>query len=383
MPSAKIGRGWLAMLVILAGFLCPPLSVCNVASADANDPEKPKIAVFPLSGTATDEDREHIGFSLRTKLNRDGHYEAISGPEMTEMVASSGGPITLRTSADEVTKFASDAKPAVLIWGEVDGAGDKKDIRLMILDLREKDPKPREIDKKIKEPTDLRFVAEEILQTIPGVKPFEHPSETSVTLDPESLKLWAKNPNLVPYGDFSEAGHWTALFASEKYPAPMSNSLPAVDKINIYKLPADEGEKTHNVLAMRMSKNTAENNGLACLSDFIKIEPNVRYRIQFRYKSDGPSLHVFVKGYTTAKGFSGKPEEREIYRRQVPPSGPTHGKWVTVLDDLNPQRPGFIVEGLRIDLYTYLSPGVVMFDDVVLKAVGKQTDVAVDDAIKK
>jgi hypothetical protein len=132
-----------------------------------------------------------------------------------------------------------------------------------------------------------------------------------------------------------------------------------------------------------MSKDTAENNGLACLSDFIKIEPNMRYRLQYRYKSDGPSLHVFVKGYTTAKGFSGKPEEREIYRRQVPPSGATHDKWVTVLDDLNPQRPGFIVEGLRIDLYAYLTPGVVMFDDVILKAVGKQTDVAADDAIKK
>jgi hypothetical protein len=359
------------------------LWIVNRAWADPAADDRPKIAVFPLAGTASDEDRDHIGFSLRTKLNRDGHYEAISGPEMVEMAAAATGPINLKTSADEVKKFASDAKAAVLIWGEVDGAGDQKDVRLMIMDLRDKDPTPREIDKKINDPTDLRFVAEEILQTIPGVKPFEHPSETSVTLDPESLKLWAKNPNLAPFGDFAEAGHWTAIFASEKYPAPISTTLPATDKINIYKLPAGKGESAHNVLAMRMSKDTAENNGLACLSDFIKIAPKTRYRLQYRYNSDGPSLHVFVKGYTTAKGFSGKPEEREIYRRQVPPSGATHGKWVTILDDVNPQRPGFTVEGLRIDLYAYLSPGVVMFDDVILKAVGKQTDVAADDAIKK
>jgi hypothetical protein len=383
MGTAKIGRKWISLALRCSMVTCVVFVLSGVARADADISDKPTIAVFPLAGSAPDEDRDHIGFSLRTKLNRDGHYEAISGPEMVEMVAGATGPINLKTSADEVKRFAADAKAAVLIWGEVDGAGEQKNIRLMIMDLRDKAPMPREIDKKINDPTDLRFVAEEILQTIPGVKPFEHPSEISVTLDPESLKLWAKNPNLAPFGDFAEAGHWTAIFASEKYPAPISAALPATDKINIYKVPSGNGENAHNVLAMRMSKDTAENNGLACLSDFIKIEPNMRYRLQYRYKSDGPSLHVFVKGYTTAKGFSGKPEEREIYRRQVPPSGATRGKWVTVLDDLNPQRPGFTVEGLRIDLYAYLAPGVVMFDDVILKAVGKQTDVAVDDAIKK
>jgi hypothetical protein len=359
---------------------CLMVASCGRAEAEV---EKPKIAVFPLAGSADAEAREHVAFSLRTKLNRDGHYEAIAGPDMADTVPVDFGPVTLSKAPDELKKLAADLGPAVMVWGEVDGEGDARTIRLKILDLRAKDATPRQIEKKISDPTELRFVVEEILQTIPGVKPFEHPSETSVTMDAESVRLWEKNPNLVPFGTFSQAGHWTALLASEKYAAPLSNALPAMDKVCIYHLPAENSDKPQNVLAMRMSKNIAENNGLACLSDLIKIEPNTRYRLQYRYKSDGPSLHVFVKGYTMANGFTGVTEEREIYRRQVPPSGATHGKWVTIVDDLNPQRPGFVVDGLRVDLYIYLKSGVVMFDDVVLKAVGKQTDVATDDAIKK
>jgi len=37
---------------------------------------------------------------------------------------------------------------------------------------------------------------------------------------------------------------------------------------------------------------------------------------------------------------------------------------------------------LKIDLYAYLASGTVMFDDVVLKAVGEQTRDAKDKAIK-
>jgi hypothetical protein len=228
----------------------------------------------------------------------------------------------------------------------------------------------------------MRFVTEAILQTLPGIGPFEHPNETAVVNDPQSQQLWAKNPNLVVNGNFAEPGHWDGIYESEKYPVEISDEPPAVDKINIYRLPADGPDKAHNVLAMRLSKDDAENNGLACLSDAISIQPATRYRISFRYKSDGPTLHVFVKGYTLAKNIAHKMVPREAYRRQVPPSGATGGKWTTVVCDLNPQNVGFPVQELRIDLYAYLYPGVVMFDDVVLKAVGTQTDVAKDDAIK-
>ena len=102
------------------------------------------------------------------------------------------------------------------------------------------------------------------------------------------------------------------------------------------------------------------------------------------YRSDGPTIHPFIKGYIPvppAPGSSGDTGEREIYRRQVPPSGSTHGQWVTVVDDLNPQHPSLTVQYLRVDLYAYLAPGTVEFDDIVIKAVGEQTRHAKDDAL--
>jgi hypothetical protein len=343
---------------------------------------KPKIAVFPLGGDAAEELRERCAFALRAKLDRDGHYEVIDGPRMKELAAEGNDPITAQSKPDAIGKLAEPVAPAILIWGELTSANHGAMMRLNILDLREKDPHPRKLEKIIQRPTDLRFVAEQVLETLPNITPFDHPTEENIQNDATAEELWKKNPNLVVNPDFSEPGHWEALYQSEKYPVNVYAHLPAVDKVSIYRMSTDNG-KTNNVLAMNLSRDCAENNGLACLSDPIQIEPNTRYRLSFRYKSDGPSLHVFVKGYTTDKDIKGEKTFRENYRRQVPPTGDTKGQWIEVVDELNPQHIAFPVETLRIDLYAYLSPGTVMFDNIVLKAVGKQTRIAKDDAIKK
>jgi hypothetical protein len=221
---------------------------------------------------------------------------------------------------------------------------------------------------------------EELLATLPDVE-FEHPVESSITDDPAAKALWAKNPNLVVDGTFAEAGHWDGIYQSEKYPVEISDKMPELDKVSILKA---GGIDKRNALAFNLSLDDAQNNGLACLSDPIKIQPNTRYRIQFHYKSDGPTLHVFVKGYTLfPDAATGQPTMRECYRRQVPPSGGTDGKWLTVIDDMNPQsHQGFPVQELRVDLYAYLGAGTVLFDDVQLKAVGEQTHHPHDDAMK-
>jgi hypothetical protein len=344
---------------------------------------KPRVAFFPLGGDTTEELREKCSFSLRAKLDRAGGYEVIDGPKMQEVAAEAKEPITFSTTSDAIRELGKLADAQVLVWGELSNASGGATMRLKILDLREKDPRPRELEKIIKEPTDLRFVSEEILQTLPGVAKFEHPNEDAVQNDASAEAMWKKNPNLVKNGDFVEAGGWQAIYQAEKYEPAVSGNLPATDKVNIYRLPDEKGGKSNNVLAMTLSRQCAENNGMACLSDRIEIASDTRYRLSFRYKSDGPSLHVFVKGYTIAENIKGEKVEREIYRRQVPPSGATNGQWVTVVDDLNPQHVAFPVRFLRIDLYAYLSPGTVMFDDVVLKSVGKQTRQAKDEAIKK
>ncbi|MDB5172578.1 MAG: hypothetical protein JWN51_1351 [Phycisphaerales bacterium] len=395
----RAGAGYHYFMRWLIQFLGAWAMVIPVAvlAADVADvpiaKEKPKVAVFPLGGTASAELREKVGFSLRLKLERDGTYEPIDGPTMAELAGEK--PVMLATGPEAVKALAEDQKPAVLIWGELNADGSAVGtLKLKVLDLREKDAKPEEMSKAVAKPTDMRFVVEKVLESLKGVKAFEHPSEAGVTDDPEARRLWKKNPNLVPAPNFAEAGKWTALYMEEKYAAPVSDKLPATDKVCIYRLPeapepAHAGApradaRAHNVLAMRLSKECAENNGLACLSELIKIEPETRYRIQFKYKSDGPNLHVFVKGYTDAPDINGHTIPREVYKRQVPPSGGTDGRWVTVVDDLNPQNhQGFPVKYLRVDLYAYLAPGVVMFDDVRLKAVGAMTHRAKVDALEK
>ncbi len=370
----------------LSVFIC----IWSLATfARADDAVKPKAAVFPIAGTAGEEQRDKVGFAFRKKLDRDGHFEPIDGPTMAELAAAGDKPVDLHTPPEKLVALSKEESPVILIWGELDTDGAGFNLKVKTLDLRQKDAKPTELAKAIREPTDLRFMTEEVLQTINGIGTFSHPVENETTDDPKSLALWKTNPNLLPDGDFAKAGKWIALLRSEKYPAPLSDSLPAVDKVVIYQQPArnkeDDDAQTSvkgNVLAMNLSKDVAESNGLACLSAPINIEPNVRYRIRFRYKSDGPSLHVFVKGYIKGKDISGAVADVQDYECQVPPSGATGGEWRTVVCDINPQNPAGSPRFLKVDLYTYLTPGRVMFSDVQLKAVGEQTRHAVDDAIK-
>jgi hypothetical protein len=356
-------------LVIICGEL-----FCHIALA-ADDATKPKVAVFPLSGTASADQRDKVGFSLRTKLDRDGHFEPIDGPTMADLTGDT--VVDLSTSPGTLVNLAKDESPVILIWGELNAVGSGFDLKIKTDDLRHADSKPVTIEKSIRQPTDLRFAIEHILQNINGVGSFSHPVEDAVKDDPLSLQLWKQNPNLVPDGTFTKQGDWTALLRSEKYSPPISTDLPAADQVVIH--PLSPG---HNVLAMKLSKDVAESNGLACLSSPIPIEPATRYRLQFKYKSDGPTLHVFVKGYIKAKDISGQVSDLQSYECQVPPSGQTRGQWATVICDVNPQNVSGAPKFLKIDLYAYLSPGLVLFDDIQLKHVGSQTRHAIDDAIK-
>ncbi len=359
-------------LVYLSAFV---LVGARLARGDDDALSKPKVAVFPLSGSANDDQKEKVGFSLRTKIDRDGHFQPIDGPTMAEL--SGGKPIDLSTTPQTLADLSKDEAPVVLIWGVLNKKADGFDLKVNTCDLRQKDRKPIEIDKTINQPTDLRFVTEDILQSIKGIDTFSHPVENAVIDDPASIAAWAKNPNLMVDGQFTKTGSWTALLRSEKYDAPLSDALPARDKVVIYKL-----SPTHNVLAMKLSRDVAESNGLACLSAPMDIVPDMRYRLQFKYKSDGPSLHVFVKGYIRKTDISGQVSDLQSYECQVPSSEKTGDKWKTVICDINPQNVSGAPRFLKVDLYAYLTPGTVMFDDIQLKLVGEQTRHAVDDAIK-
>jgi hypothetical protein len=377
-----MGRSiWTLVCALLAGFMLrasPGAVAANAPNSDA----KPKVAIFPLAGSAAAADRDRVGFSMRAKLDRDGLYDPIDGPTMLDIASISKTAVGFDTPIEQVKELADGSGAAVLIWGDLSSSGrDIGLLRLNIVDLRQIPAIPRQAQKQIAQATDVRFAVEEILQSLPGVKPFDHPVEEALTADAASSAAWARNPDLVVDGRFADAGPWIALFRSEQYPPPISAMLPGPDKVAITRQPGPLGND-EPVLAMNLSEDGASSNGLACLSGPIAIQPNTRYRLQFRYRSLGPTTHVFVKGYVrVAHPRPGDPAEMEVYRRQVPPGAATGGKWVTVTDDMNPQNPNSPVQVLRIDLYAYLKAGMVMFDDVQLRAVGDQTHTVHDAAL--
>ena len=60
---------------------------------------------------------------------------------------------------------------------------------------------------------------------------------------------------------------------------------------------------------------------------------------------------------------------RQFYRAQVAPTGSNHGFELMEMDftpsSLKPTDPK--IEWVRVDLYVYLHPGDIFFDDVVVK----------------
>jgi len=177
-------------------YLC--VSVCICGSIALADEPKPKVAVFPLGGNATPEQREKVGFSLRTKLDRDGTYEVVDGPTMADLVGDQG--FAFDTKLDVPQKIAKDEKIDVLIWGELNTADQGTLLKVKVFDNRQFDPLPHAFEKAIRQPTDMRFVVEEILQTLQDIKAFEHPNEVAVQHDATAEKLWESNPNLVVNG---------------------------------------------------------------------------------------------------------------------------------------------------------------------------------------
>ena len=341
-------------------FLTLLVGIGVAAKAD----DKPVIAVFPLGGDAPKDFREKIGFSIRTKLDRDGHYEPIDGPTIAELAGDTG--ISVGTSPAVLAVLVKEPTPAAFVWGEVDGVEGKATLKIKTLDLQKKDAKPVEIDRPIAAPTDVRFAVEDALASLAGVGKFSHLSEAAASSDPGVGLTFDSRPNLIPGGDFATGDAWSAILRSDRYKPPVQPKPPEVDRVAINGPPDPKGM---NALGMNLSKDVAESNGLACLSSPIPIAPQSHYRLKFEYKSDGPNLHVFVKGYVPTKNMAGQPDEKQTYERQVPPSGATANEWVTVTCDLDPSSAVEKPTTLRVDLYAYLKPGLVWFRNVQLKRV--------------
>lgn len=237
-----------------------------------------------------------------------------------------------------------------------------------------------------------KLAVEKVLTQLANVQ-FAHIREVECDhSDPAVEKVWAERPNLVQDPGFEDgprqqkgkAENWGAILGADRYAPPVLESAGAEklgeDRVAVVSkgLAGVVTEQAGYCLMMRMSKNVAENNGLACESIWIPVENGAKYRFGCKYHSTGPVPRLFLKGFAEQGDQFGDKKDpeatrREFYRCQVLPRK-ANEEWEKIEMDFTPEPLKATypkIQWLRIDLYIYLSPGDVFFDDVSLKKISK------------
>ena len=131
---------------------------------------------------------------------------------------------------------------------------------------------------------------------------------------------------------------------------------------------------------MHIGRYVAENNGLACESDWISIRDSHRYRLAVQCRSTGPRIRIFLKGFAYwpdqfSRVNNPASQRKEIYRAQLRPVN--HHHWTTVMMDFTPTALANVdqkhpIQWLRIDFYIYLRAGDALFRQVRLKDISEK-----------
>ena len=368
--------------------VCLGLSVANSLAADA--PKKQTLAVLPFvpAKPADQTLADKMRFAVSQKMSREGNYDRKDNVEIDQAISALQIVMSEMPSDDELDQIVKTLAADRTVFGSV------KD-RTLTLTLFEGTKKLKTVSAVI--PPDVespRLTMEKLLTDLADVK-FTHMRDVECDhSDPAVEALFAKRPNLAPDPSFELASKdpkhvaaaWGAILGADRYPPPLISAdeakTLAQDRVAIVPVtvvgPATEDVPSH-CLMMRMSKNIAENNGLACESTWIPVENNKKYRFTVDYHSTGPTPRLFLKGFAVKPdqfGDKADPEavRREYYRYQVLPRKKNAG-WELIEADFTPsvktdKDPP--VQWLRVDLYIYLSPGDVFFDHVTVKKIEKE-----------
>jgi hypothetical protein len=196
---------------------------------------------------------------------------------------------------------------------------------------------------------------------------------------------WQKHPNLVR-GDFEHGGGGVPA-GWEKTAGQQHESLGG-----LVRWTAEEGNPANKVVRFTLDANVAANEGVMYYSDYFPVEEGAKYRFQCRWRSDGPTVKVFIKCYDeeatayqaeasdsqTSSVSRNSPrgkmatapagQRREVYRSQQNLKGPPN-TWNMHTEDFTPRHVKYSPKWGRVMLYAYLNPGTVEFDDVVVKQI--------------
>jgi hypothetical protein len=347
----KCAAAILAVLAALGGRPAAPAAEANEKTADG-------VSFLVLPITSDEEGLgDQVRLMLRNKAKRLG--AVVYDPSSIDEVLG-GEAITVATPPDKLAAIARDRFQAdILVTGHVKGKGKGPyDIRLVAVRV-DKAGKPQVMDKTYTCGYH-QIVAIEMAKAVYGIFGMAEPADPMRMLreDAEVEKRWREGPNLVRNAGFEQ-------------PNGRGNGPADWQDLEDQMAWTPKAKGTGKSLKFDMNKGTAESYGLDYYSDWIPIEPGATYRFSVRYLTLGPTPKIFLKGYHSFPPQEGFPaQRREIYRRQVHPSGPKE-EWNTVTADFIPTslKPGEDPTYLKVDLYAYLGAGVIYWDDVVLKKV--------------
>jgi hypothetical protein len=384
-----------------------PAVLAHAQSKPATAPKKPTLAVLPfvpLTGDAAEKAlADHMRFAVSQKLSSDinavaanGTYDRLDNVQVDQLISALQLSFAKAPpDDDEFQKLLATLDTQFTIAGTLKG-------RTLTLTLYTGPTLTKTLTTTIPpDTTSPKLTVEQALTDLTGTA-FAHIRDTDVDhSDPQAEARFAARPNLVPDAGFELAAkdpkktavNWEVLLGPAHDPPPL---LTANDAANLppdraavipvrspgFSLPAlptppagaPKAPANDYCLIMRMSKAVAESNGLACESTWIPVEEGKKYRFTALYHSTGPTARLFLKGFAEKLDQFSDPKNpdstrREFYRAQILPRKKNAGWDLIEMDftpsTLKPTDPK--IQWMRVDLYIYLTPGDVFFDDITVK----------------
>ena len=398
---------YLHQTLLGAALLAASALPLRAADPPASQPavSKPKIAVLPFIGADDKEKKlaDRMRFAVAQKLSNDvnggGTFDRMDSVAVDNTISALQIPWQGNNGAlpadEDIQKVLETLDTQQAYLGTIKG-------RTLTVRLYEGTKLTK--TESVEIPSDKespKLAVESIITKLTGGK-FTHIREVECDhSDPKVEARFAKAVNLAPDPGFEEAlssdkkiaSKWGAILGADRYPPPSITAAEAAalgeDRVAIVpkSVAGDPAAKDGHCLMMRMSRNVAENNGLACESIWIPVEHGKTYRFTCMYHSTGPVPRLFLKGFALKGdqfGDKSDPESvrREFYRAQILPRK-KNDKFELIEMDFTPsvvtpdkgdggsKAVGMKIEWLRVDLYIYLQPGDVFFDDIVVKKISE------------
>ncbi len=360
--------------------------------ADAADGSEQQKVVIPFDFVSRFDDGSYggkIGEMIVKKIQGQGTFAVPDAIDIRDQCARHGVKITPDTPPAEIRRVLRDLFEAqIAIWGSCEKAAgqqwDVYDLTIRCADFSaggEPTMLYEKVNVRTKTVSEIpHLYVAEMLKRLYGREP-DGPAPS----DPLAEQNWRDNPNLVENGSF-EAG--TRAVPDGWEDRGGQDRLPLGTLVH---WTTESGNPGNHVIRFTFDASVGDGFGVMYYSRPFPVEEGARYRFQCRYRTNGPTVKVFIKcgeemgsDYKPAGGAdlardplaqTEQPEYiprfgylRECYRSQQNLKGGKN-QWHTHTQDFTPKHTRYTPRWGRVMLYAYLGGGVVEFDDIVIKQI--------------